>query len=86
MASCQQLGRNDVIIETHSDYLLDRVLMDVRDEKIGARDVLILYFERVGDGVKIHPIEVDAAGRVVDVPEGYRSFFLDEQRRFFGVD
>ena len=79
-------GRNDVMVETHSDYLLDRVLMDVRDEKIEARDVLILYFERAGEGVEIHPIEVDAAGRIVDVPEGYRSFFLDEQRRFFGVD
>ena len=79
-------GRNDVIVETHSDYLLDRVLMDVRDEKIPPQDVLILYFERAADGVKIHPIEVDASGRVVDVPEGYRSFFLDEQRRFFGVD
>ena len=79
-------GRNDVIVETHSDYLLDRVLVDVRDEKIPSQDVLILYFERAGDSVEIHPIEVDAAGRIVDVPEGYRSFFLDEQRRFFGVD
>ena len=85
-AQLAKSGRNDVIVETHSDYLLDRVLMDVRDEKIPSQDVLILYFERAADGVKIHPIEVDASGRVVDVPEGYRSFFLDEQRRFFGVD
>ena len=65
-------GRNTVIVETHSDYLLDRVLMDVRGEKIPSQDVLILYFERAADGVKIHPIEVDASGRVVDVPEGSR--------------
>ena len=60
--------------------------MDVRDEKIRPSDVMILYFEQGRGGAAIHPIELDAAGRVVDVPEGYRSFFLEEQRRFFGVD
>ena len=49
-------------------------------------DVMILYFEHGRRGVDIHPIELDAAGRVVGVPEGYRSFFLEEDRRFFGVD
>ena len=74
-----------VVVETHSDYLVDRVRMDVRDEKIKPSDVMILYFEQGRGGVDIHPIELDAAGRVVDVPEGYRSFFLEEDRRFFGV-
>ncbi len=78
--------RNQVVVETHSDYLVDRVCMSVRDEEIKASDVMILYFEQGQRGVKIHPIEVDAAGRVVTVPDGYRSFFLEEQRRFFGVD
>ena len=84
-AQLAESGRNDVIVETHSDYLLDRVRMDVRDEKIGASDVMILYFEQGRQGVDIHPINVDAAGRVVGVPRGYRSFFLEEDRRFFGV-
>ena len=80
-------NRHDpVVVETHSDYLVDRVRMDIRDEKIAPSDVMILYFEQGENGVDIHPIDVDAAGRVVDVPPGYRSFFLEEQRRFFGVD
>ncbi len=80
-------NRHDpVVVETHSDYLVDRVRMDVRDEKIRPSDVMILYFEQGKRGVDIHPIDLDAAGRVVDVPPGYRSFFLEEQRRFFGVD
>ena len=36
--------------------------------------------------MKIHPIEIDAAGNITGVPAGYRRFFLDEQRRFLGVD
>ena len=77
--------RNRLVIETHSDYLVDRVRMDVRDEKIRATDVVILYFEQATGGVGIHPIRIDAQGRVSGVPEGYRSFFLQEDRRFFGV-
>ena len=79
-------GRNRLMIETHSDYLLDRVLMEVREEKLNAEDVIILYFEQGERGSEIHPIEVDPAGRVIDVPDGYRRFFLEEQNRFFGID
>ncbi len=79
-------GRDDVIVETHSDYLIDRVRMDVRDERINGSDVLILYFEQAKGGVEIHPIEIDTAGNLTGVPPDYRRFFLDEQRRFLGVD
>ena len=78
--------RNRLVVETHSDFLVDRVLMDVRDEEIKPSDVIILYFEHGLHGVEIHPIEVDASGRIVKAPDGYRSFFLEEQRRFFGID
>ena len=79
-------GRNRLVVETHSDHLVDRVRMDVRDERIKASDVVILYFDQGERGVDIHPIEVDTRGHPVEVPPGYRSFFLDEDRRFFGVD
>ena len=78
-------GRNRLVVETHSDHLVDRVRMDVRDERIKASDVVILYFEQGRHGVDIHPIEIDARGHPVEVPPGYRSFFLEEDRRFFGV-
>ena len=78
--------RNQLVVETHSDYLIDRVRMDVRDERIKGSDVVILYFEQAKGGVKIHPIEIDAAGNITGVPADYRRFFLDEQRRFLGVD
>ena len=78
--------RNRLVVETHSDYLVDRVRMEVRDERIKASDVVILYFEQGSHGVDIHPIEIDARGHPLEVPPGYRSFFLEEDRRFFGVD
>ena len=78
--------RNTVIVETHSDYLLDRIRIDVRDENISCGDVVILYFEQDRHGVNIHPIDLDAMGNLVNPPDGYRRFFLDEQRRFLGID
>lgn len=74
------------LIETHSDYMVDRIRMDVREGKHGLRpeDVLLLYFERQGGESHIHPLILDESGNIVNAPPGYRSFFLEEERRFLG--
>jgi hypothetical protein len=75
------------IVETHSDYMIDRACLDVRDKKNGLTpdDVMILYFQRERGWVKVHPITIDAKGNLVGAPKGYRDFFLKEQARLFGV-
>jgi predicted ATPase len=74
------------VIETHSDYLVDRIRMDIRDKKNGLRpeDVSLLYFERRNGEAQIHRLELDEQGNIVNAPPGYRSFFLEEERRFLG--
>ncbi len=74
-------------VETHSDYLVDRIRIDLRDKKHGLRpdDVQILYFEREPSGVKIHQITFDKFGNLQNVPPGYRQFFLEEERRLLGI-
>lgn len=81
-----QKGRQ-LIVETHSDYLLDRVRMEVRDgtAKLKPDDVSILYFERDDLDVKIHSIRLDEEGNVLDAPNSYRKFFMDETKRFIGI-
>lgn len=76
-----------LIVETHGDYLLDRVRMDVRDGKTGLKpdDVSVLYFERTGLDVQIHSLRFDAQGNVLDAPPGYRQFFLEEVNRSLGL-
>ena len=74
------------IVETHSDYLVDRVRMDIRDGcSIEPDDVVLLYFERQGSEIAIHPITIDKAGDLVGEPDTYRNFFLTEERRFLGL-
>ncbi len=71
-----------LIVETHSDYILDRVRLDVRDRetKLKAEDVSVLFFEHGNLDVKIHPVKIDEMGNVYG-PPGYRQFFVDETNR-----
>ncbi len=76
-------GGRQLVIETHSDYIIDRVRMDVRDGTTGLKpeDVSILYFEPGDLDVKIHSIRIDQAGNVLDAPHSYGKFFMDEVSR-----
>ena len=81
---CQLAGpERQIVVETHSDHLMDRVRMDVRDGVAGLKpsDVSILYFERTGLEVKIHSLEIDEEGNILNAPDGYRSFFMEEVSR-----
>jgi predicted ATPase len=73
------------VIETHSDYLVDRIRMDIRDRKgLTPEDVSLLYFERKNGDANIHRLTIDEQGNILDPPPGFRSFFLEEERRFLG--
>lgn len=72
-----------LIIETHSDHLLDRVRMDVRDGagSLKPEGVSILYFERGNLDVRIHSLRIDREGNILGAPPSYRRFFMDEVKR-----
>ena len=76
-----------LVVETHSDHLLDRIRMDVRDRTSHLKpdDVSILFFERTGLDVRIHSLRIDQEGNVLHTPDGYRRFFLDETQRSLGL-
>lgn len=82
----QASAKRQLIVETHSDNIIDRVRMAVADpsQAIRPHDVSIVYFERSGLEVRLHSISVDELGNVVDAPPGYRQFFLDEIQRSVG--
>ena len=81
---CQVAGpKRQLVIETHSDHLLNRVRMDVRDAEtqLKPEDVSILFFERGDLDVRIHSLRLDQEGNVLDAPDGYRQFFMEETAR-----
>ena len=72
-----------LVVETHSDHLLDRVRMDIRDGEgaLKPEDVSILFFERRNLDVRIHSLRIDEEGNIMHAPEGYRRFFMEEISR-----
>ena len=76
-------SQRQLVVETHSDHLLDRVRMDVRDGKgkLKPDDVSLLFFERGNLDVQIHPLRLDKEGNVLDAPPTYRRFFMEETNR-----
>lgn len=76
-----------LIVETHSDHLLDRVRMEVRDSNgaLSPDDVSILFFERGDLDVKIHSLRIDEEGNIVGTPDTYRRFFMEETAKSLGL-
>ena len=79
----QQSG-NRFLIETHSDYIIDRVRISVRKGLLKPDHVSVLYFEPKGSAVVIHNMSLDEHGNLLDAPRGYRDFFVQETDKLLG--
>ena len=77
-------NKNRFLIDTHSDHIVDRVRISVRQGILKPNEVSILYFEPLQNSVKIHNLRVDKHGNLLDVPESYRGFFMRETDRLLG--
>ena len=74
------------IIETHSDYMIDRARIEIRKGNIRPEDVSLIYFEPKGNIVKVHNIGFDKMANMEGVPPHYRGFFLKESKRLMGFE
>ena len=78
-------GGHIFLVETHGDYIIDRVRTCVSNKIIPPEDVVILYFEPQKAGhVKIYPIRLDEMANMRGVPRLYRRFFIEEANRSLG--
>ena len=57
----------------------------LENKQLKHSDVLILYFERNKSNVRIHEISMDEDANLLNVPDGYRNFFIDEERKLLGI-
>jgi len=73
------------IIETHSDYLIDRFrfLQSKSEEKISSQ---VLFFKSFSDGNLVFPIKIKDSGKYIDEqPHEFREFFIDESIRVMDI-
>ena len=78
--------KDNFIIETHSDYMLKRARIEIRNENIKPEDVSLIYLESTNDGTKVHNITFDKEANMTGVPEGYGKFFIEELNRELGLN
>ena len=74
------------IVETHSDYMIDRARIEIRKGTIRPEDVSLIYLEPKGRTVKVHNISFDRMGDMVTIPKAYRDFFMKETVRLMGFE
>ena len=72
-----------IVVETHSDYMIDRIRLLIRKGQVRKEDVQVLFFSPKSTDVDIIPIDLGDDGSIIDPPEDYREFFLNEQFEFF---
>lgn len=74
------------IVETHSDYMIDRARIEIRRGNIRANDVSLIYLEPKNNVVQVHNITFDKTGNMRGVPPHFRDFFLLESDRLMGFE
>lgn len=80
-------NKNRFIIETHSDYTINRFRYNLSQSsdknKISGQ---ILFFERDINGTHITPIVINENGQYpIDIPESYGRFFVDEELKMLEI-
>lgn len=76
------------VVETHSDYLIDRFRLNVhKNRKDKNVDSQVIFFERNGKGNKIHIIEINENGQYSEEqPESFNEFFIKEELELLEID
>lgn len=75
------------VIETHSDYTIDRFRANYKSsEKDDKPNAQVLFFERTGDGNKVSSLFIDENGELpIEQPKSYRDFFIKEELMNLGI-
>ncbi|MBE7561112.1 AAA family ATPase [bacterium] len=71
--------KKQLVIETHSDHILDRVRLEIARGTVPCEGVCFLYFEKHGLETTVHELTFDSLGNLIGAPPSYRRFFLDEE-------
>jgi hypothetical protein len=85
----QALAGKNIIVETHSDLFVRRILRAIRQEDI-KQEAVRIYFTRLKDGpddanwkhAVMERLQINDRGQIANWPPGFMTDSLDEARRF----
>jgi predicted ATPase len=81
----EKRGKPMFVVETHSDYLVDRIRIEVANRRISPGDVTIIFFQRDQHGSTANNLFVNDRGEIKDVPDEFRGFFIEEHGKLLGL-
>ena len=78
-------ARVQVIVETHSDHVLNGIRRSVRTGMISPNDVLLHFFrDLAADGEQVVSPSLDQAGNIDSWPDGFFDQFDKDMNHFAG--
>jgi hypothetical protein len=81
-----ELEQKHFVIETHSDFMVDRFRLNMRRTKQHKVKAQVVFFERHGDGNKLSIIPIQTDGDYSpEQPKTFRDFFVKEQLSILGI-
>ena len=84
MLEIKNKRENSFIVETHSEYMINRAKIEIMNGNINHEDVSVIYLESKGNKVKIHNITFDKNADMTNVPDEYNKFFMQETNKLLG--
>jgi len=73
------------MLETHSDYIIDRVRIQIAEGTLDHKSATIIFFERKEREVRATNIYFSEKGEILNTPPDFRKFFLEEHARLLGL-
>lgn len=69
---------NNFIIETHSEYLINRFRLLVSKGQIKPEDISIIYIDQCTDGPVINNVSINKHGALIDAPDSFfKTYYID---------
>ncbi len=72
-----------IIVETHSDHILNGIRLAVHDDVTNSHDVKLFYFEKIANRLDaiVSPLYIDRDGRIDPSPDGFFDEFENSLSR-----
>jgi predicted ATPase len=69
-------NKKNYVIETHSEYLLNRIRLAVVKGKLKEADLSVYYLENNGDDVIVHKITFGKNGQIIGAPKSFFDTYM----------
>jgi predicted ATPase len=70
--------KKNYVIETHSEYLINRIRLAVVKGELEAKDIAVYYMESKINDTEVHKIEFTKDGRILNAPEDFfKTYMID---------